>query len=218
MTNSQKMSNLPEMSDSPEATNSEERYARFAESYANGKIPWAAELPPPEVIAYVAEAAPGRGLDLGCGYGRTSIYLAQNGWHVDGVDFIPQAIAEAKKRSAAAGVEEQTNFYVSPVTQLNFLSGPYDLAVDIGCMHNFADAELDAYRDELTRLLVPGGIYLLFAHLHIETAESTRWIKEQDLLNAFAQDFDLLHVEYGSTQVADNPPWPSAWYRYQRRN
>ncbi len=198
-------------------SNSEERHARFAERYASGEIPWAVELPPPELIAYVAAAAPGRGLDLGCGYGRTSIYLAQNGWQVDGVDYIPQAIAEAKKRATAAGVADRINFYASSVTQLDFLSGSYDLAVDIGCMHVFAGAELKAYRDELARLLSPGATYLLFAHLHAETAEPSRWIKEKDLRNAFARDFNLLHVEYGSTQVADNPPWPSAWYHYQRK-
>lgn len=196
---------------------SEERYDNFVVRYASGQIPWAAELPPPEVIAYVDAAVPGRGLDLGCGYGRTSIYLAQKGWQVDGVDYIPQAIVEAKKRAAAAGVGDKVRFFAASVTQLDFLSGPYDLAVDIGCMHIFSSPELDVYRAGLVRLLRPGAVYLLFAHLHDETAEPSRWIREKDLRTAFDQDFDLLHVEYGSTQVAENPPWPSAWYRYQRK-
>ncbi len=204
------------MTQSKEIPDSEERFVRFSERYAHGEVPWAAELPPPEVIAYLATASPGRGLDLGCGYGRTSIYMAQKGWQVDGVDYIPQAIAEAKKRAAEAAVGDRINFHTASVTKLDFLSGPYDLAVDIGCMHAFAGTELSAYRDGLARLLAPGAIYLLFAHLHTETAEPSRWIKEEALRDVFAHDFDLLHVEYGSTQVGDNPPWPSAWYRYQR--
>ena len=38
-------------------------------------------------------------LDLGCGPGRASIYLARLGWQVDGVDFVPQAIATARQRA-----------------------------------------------------------------------------------------------------------------------
>ena len=41
---------------------------------------------------------------------------------------------------------------------------PYDLAVDIGCMHSFTEEMLAAYRAELVRLLRPGGQYVLFAH------------------------------------------------------
>ena len=39
------------------------------------------------MIAAASSLPPGRALDLGCGYGRTAILLAQHGWRVDGVDF-----------------------------------------------------------------------------------------------------------------------------------
>ncbi|KAA8946883.1 methyltransferase domain-containing protein, partial [Mycobacterium sp.] len=34
---------------------------------------------------------PGSALDLGCGTGDASIYLARHGWHVTGVDFVGKA-------------------------------------------------------------------------------------------------------------------------------
>jgi 2-polyprenyl-3-methyl-5-hydroxy-6-metoxy-1,4-benzoquinol methylase len=38
-----------------------------------------------------AELPAGKALDLGCGTGDSSIYLAQHGWTVTGVDYVPTA-------------------------------------------------------------------------------------------------------------------------------
>ena len=46
--------------------------------------------------------ATGRALDLGCGTGTNSIYLAQHGWETTGVDFVPRAIGIAKRKAEAA--------------------------------------------------------------------------------------------------------------------
>ena len=40
--------------------------------------------------------APGSALDVGCGTGDSSIYLAQHGWKVTGVDFVPKALDKAR--------------------------------------------------------------------------------------------------------------------------
>ena len=77
---------------------------KFQERYESGRIPWDHELPPPEVISALAERPAGRALDLGCGLGRAAIYLAQRGWQVDAVDFVPLAIEQASQRAEAAGV------------------------------------------------------------------------------------------------------------------
>ena len=197
----------------------ESRLDRFKERYASGTIPWDDDLPPPELIALVEEQSAGRALDLGCGYGRSSIYLAQHGWRADGVDFVPQAIEEARQRAAKAGVARRTRFHIADVSKLDFLEGPYDLVLDIGCMHAFSAAELVSYRDGLFRLLSDEGIYLLFAHLREEEdendGEEPRWIAEDALLALFAEGFVLEQAEYGVTQVEDKPPWRSAWFTYR---
>jgi SAM-dependent methyltransferase len=198
----------------------ENRLEDFKARYASGTIPWDDDLPPPEVMALAAELTAGRALDLGCGYGRSSIYLAARGWQVDGVDFVPQAVEIAGERAAAAGVAGQVRFHAAPVSSLDFLCGLYDLALDIGCMHSMPGLELIVYRDQLLRLLPEGGVYLLFAHLR-ETAggseDERRWIEEETLLDLFSDGFVLERAEYGTTQVEDKPPWRSAWFKFRRR-
>ncbi len=60
-------------------------------------------------------------------YGRTSIYLAQHGWQVDGIDFVPRAIENAKERAASRGVSKDIRFHVASVADLDFLADSYDL-------------------------------------------------------------------------------------------
>lgn len=197
-------------------------YDRLRQRYATGETPWDHELPPPEVIDTLAHLAPGQALDLGCGYGRSAIYMAQHQWQVDAIDFIDLAIAEAIRRAKQAGVDNQITFHTGPVTNLYYLSGLYDFALDVGCMHNFDEAALLAYRDEVARLLRPGGLYLLFAHLRAEPIEydsngDPRWLPEQWLHDYFTTDFILERAEHGQTAMPDRDPWPSAWFWFRRR-
>jgi SAM-dependent methyltransferase len=143
------------------------RRARFEQRYASGHVPWDDVLPPPEVLDIAAELSPGRALDLGCGFGRAAIHLARAGWQVDAVDYVAAALAEARRRGEAAGVAEQVQFHEGDVTRLGDLGleGPYDLAIDVGCLHGLDEPALVRMHGELARLLRPGGIFRLFAHL-----------------------------------------------------
>lgn len=203
-------------------------YERFAARYAAGPVPWDDEAPPPEVVTLTAELRPGRALDLGCGFGRAAVYLARHGWRVDGVDFIPQAIAEARARAEAAGVSQMAHFHLATVTDLHFLAGPYDLALDVGCMHALNEVELPAYRDGLIRLLRPNARYLLFARLRqaeTEEEDGPRGIPEATIYALFATTFALERVVHGLTQIPpqgsvqgieDKPAWASAWFWFRR--
>ena len=44
------------------------------------------------VVAVASELTPGTALDLGCGEGGDSLWLAEQGWRVTGVDISPTAV------------------------------------------------------------------------------------------------------------------------------
>jgi SAM-dependent methyltransferase len=195
----------------------DEVYNRLKERYEEGKVPWDDELPPPEVIEMADQMPAGRMLDLGCGYGRSSIYLARRGWVADGVDFIPLAIAGALARAEQAAVAGRAHFYLGKVTNLHFLTGPYDFALDVGCMHALDDAALRQYRDEVYRLVSANGLYLLFAHLRSDDVEVPgRGVYEEAIYKLFGDHFTLDKVIRGTTQVEGRPPWASAWFWFRR--
>ena len=129
--------------------------------YLLGRPPWDTEVTPPEVVELVEGEGlpPGRALDLGCGTGTNCIYLARHGWEVVGVDFSVLAVYQARRKARRAGVDCQ--FYRGDVTDLAFLADPFDLALDIGCLHSLPPEGGERYAAEVARLVRPGGLYLL---------------------------------------------------------
>jgi cyclopropane fatty-acyl-phospholipid synthase-like methyltransferase len=191
---------------------------RMEEIYESGSVPWDQTDPPPEVIEITSKIPPGRALDLGCGYGRASIYLASLDWKVDGVDFVPEAVKQARLRADQVGLSDLVSFHLSSVTKLDYLSGPYDFALDVGCAHGLNAKELKEYHQEVLRLLKPGSLFLLFAHLNEENiaSEEQDWMDESILRTLFSKGFDLEKVNYGKTQVNDQAPWRSAWFWFRK--
>ncbi len=198
-------------------TNEPTRFERLQARYQARDLPWDHELPPPEIIAAAERLSPGRVLDLGCGSARASIYLAARGWQADGVDFVPEAIDLARERVRAAGQEARVRLHLASVTDLHFLQQPYDLAIDVGCMHGLDEAERRAYAAEVARLVRPGGHYLLFAHLRTREDEPEAVSMPDGVVEALFQDtFQIVQVERGITVVGDQQ-WSSAWYELVRR-
>ena len=192
-------------------------FAQMTSRYAEPCLPWDVELPPPEVLELVQVLPPGRALDLGCGFGRACRYLAQHGWQCDGVDFVEKAIVTARQRADAAGVADRVTFHVASVAAVDFLQPPYDLIVDVGCLHAQPLTVRIAYARQVERLLKPGGLFLLFAHVRDEDAGTEgRWIPAAQIDELFQPSFVVERLERGSTTVGDNT-WPSAWY-WLRRN
>lgn len=191
--------------------------AEMTNRYTGQQLPWNAELPPPEVLALVDVLLPGRMLDLGCGLGRACLYLARHGWQCDGVDFVEQAVDIARQRATAAGVAERVDFHLSSVTAIDFLRSPYDLVIDVGCLHAQSAEVRTAYAHQVERLLRSGGLFLLFAHVRDEAPGAEgRWITKAQINELFLSGFSAERVEHGTTTVGDNT-WPSAWYWLRRK-
>lgn len=187
--------------------------------YREGDLPWNVELPPPEVIALAPTLKPGRMLDLGCGVGRASIYMAQRGWECDGVDFVAWAIELANERARVADVSQQTHFWEGSVGDLDALPlvGPYDFALDVGCLHSQEAQTQEAYARSLARLMRPAGVYLLFGRIKDPSQEGQRWLSEERVLELFGRAFASERVERGTSPFGSPVLQPSAWFWLKKK-
>lgn len=135
------------------------------------KPPWDTGISPPELWEHIGTHPAGRALDLGCGTGTNAITLAQHGWQVTGVDFIGRPIRQAKRKAKQAGV--QVDLRSGDVTRLEGIQPPFDLVLDIGCLHSLNSAQKSTYAQNLPGLLRAGGYYLLYAFLKPEDSAGT---------------------------------------------
>lgn len=80
--------------------------AGFWESrYGQGDQIWSGE-PNVALVTAIADLPPGRALDLGCGEGGDSVWLAQRGWQVTAVDISATAVARARVLAAGRDIPE----------------------------------------------------------------------------------------------------------------
>lgn len=103
-----------------------------------------------------------RVLDLGCGTGRNSNFLASLGADVVGVDIASNAIELAEERANKLGVSVEY-LHQSIGEKLPFENESFDLILDITSSNSLNEAERDIYLHEASRLLKPDGAFLVRA-------------------------------------------------------
>lgn len=118
--------------------------------YRDAETPWDTGYPSMELQRVIADEgiAPCRALELGCGTGTNSVWLAQKGFDVVGVDLSPLAIEKASQRAEKANVK--VRFLAADVMDLPDLGGPFRFFFDRGCYHVVRrDGNAETYIDTL---------------------------------------------------------------------
>jgi 2-polyprenyl-3-methyl-5-hydroxy-6-metoxy-1,4-benzoquinol methylase len=134
------------------------------------KLPWAHTEPTPFLDAIVkSRSTPGTVLDIGCGSGVDSVYLAEQGWDVTAMDFALDALDMTRARAEHAGV---TMNYLQADAVTHNLPKKFDIVVDAGVLHNMKRARHEAYKQQLMNWLSDDGDLVL---VHFEKRHTTDW-------------------------------------------
>jgi SAM-dependent methyltransferase len=172
--------------------------------------PWDTGISPPELLEFIETHSPGRAIDIGCGTGTNVITLARAGWQVTGVDFAPRAIKVAKQKLKEANI--QADLQVEDATKLEGISGPFDLAFDLGCFHTIPQNLRTKYLHQLERVLAPGGFWLMYGFLSSTSSHTPPGLGEAEISRISSQ-FILLSRRDGF----DNRERNSAWFLFQKK-
>ena len=182
---------------------------QFQWRYWRGRTPWDTRITPPEVMEFIQSTPPGRALDLGCGTGTNAITLAQHGWQVTGVDFIPKAIGSARRKAAVEGLD--IDFILASVTDLEMLKKPFSYILDIGCLNSLNMEQRRKYAGNLFRLLDHRGWYMLYAWYPRMHKGQRLGIMPEEVDGLLGDACVRTRIQEGEENGA-----PSAWYWYQR--
>ena len=100
----------------------------------------------------------GKVLDIGCGTGVNSVFMAQQGLDVTAIDFVPEALEFARRR--AEKFEVDVDFIRADVTKFE-TADKYDLILDSGCFHGFDDRIRLLYRKKILSWMPNQAQYVL---------------------------------------------------------
>jgi SAM-dependent methyltransferase len=182
-------------------------------------LPWHRDAPDGFITeAVAARARPGRALDLGCGTGVFSVWLAKQGYEVTGLDFIPRAIEMSRERGAAAGV---TVNWVNADLLSWTGEGPFDVIVDSGCLHSLIGGDVRRYKSQILRWLAPGGDLVLghFGRRHALDRRPVGPVRRtrEELVRLYSPELEVVKHE-ASVMAVPLPIGPSVqghsfWFR-----
>ena len=159
---------------------------------------------PKELKELIKNLKPRNSLELGCGLGLFSSFMAEEGVKATGVDFSAAAIEKAKKR--VADNQYKPKFIVGDVTCLDMLTGKFDVSFDVGCFHCLREEEQHKYASEVARLLKPGAVHLIWA------LDNNFLFTPECISTVFAKDFQLVNSALSRRRVL-----ASHWYWLVRK-
>ncbi len=104
--------------------------------------------------ALLGSLPPGLVLDIGCGTGEQSLFLAEKGYRVVAVDISVEMIKKASDR--AAGLKDRPSFIIASAEALPFHEKSFDGLISIFGVFNHIPGVNNAFR-ETHRVLKKGG-------------------------------------------------------------
>ena len=126
----------------------ESRLRRRAAGYAGAGTRDDARVP---LVDAVIAAAPGRVLEVGCGWGELAEWIArETGVEVVAIDLSPRMVELTRERGIEAAVAD--------VQELPFADGAFDLVVAAWMLYHVPDLECGLA--EIARVLRPGGTFV----------------------------------------------------------
>jgi ubiquinone/menaquinone biosynthesis C-methylase UbiE len=173
-------------------------------SYVSGeyKNHWHYSNPSQEVATLLASGIVRKGsaLDIGCGAGVETMFLAENGFRASGIDLSDKAIELAKSSAKRRGL--RIDFRTGTALNLPYPDNEFVFLNDRGCLHNLNLDEWTGYASEMARVAKPSAYFLLRGANNKESHGQFTCLSEKSLEKYFSDHF-AIGVPKHYTMVSD---------------
>ena len=186
---------------------------RYRERYQSGDTPWDLGQPDSNLIEVVIQKPiPScRALEIGCGTGDNSIWLAQNRFQIIGTDASDIALEKAKEKASKANVE--CDFRLLDFLKNTIDSAPFGFAFDRGCFHSFScEDERRRFAQNVAAHLEEAGLWLTLVGNADEHRQGSGPPQRTagDIVLAVEPYFEILSLQ-SSHFGSNRPNPPRAW-------
>ncbi len=134
-------------------------------------------------------------LDLGCGYGRNSNWLASKGAIVEAININQTELEEAKKRALENNVD--VKYIRANAGELPFVDSSFDVLLDAGCTHMCDRTTQEKAVREAFRVIKRGGYLQYFGfskqHPSFKTyPQSPQFRDIEDIQKQYGEFFEIV--------------------------
>ncbi|MEW6202547.1 MAG: class I SAM-dependent methyltransferase [bacterium] len=112
-----------------------------------------------ELILDLASPLNGDILEIGTGYGYTTIALARRGYHLTTLDISEESQYIAKMNVAYYGLLDRVTFRIGDTNALDFVDGTFDVVICVNTLHHLRTPIICL--SEMRRVLRPDGMLIL---------------------------------------------------------
>jgi SAM-dependent methyltransferase len=176
------------------------------ERYAGKELIWSAG--PNQLFAdHAGDVSPGRALDVACGEGRNAIWLAEQGWQVDAIDFSEVGVEKAQTIAVRRGVE--VGWITGDVCEQAFGDETYDL-VAVLYLHTSPE-ERQKWLPSVISAINPGGYFIYIGHApeNIEHGvggpQDTNLLPSAEEITSYLGGFEIIDAGVIDRQVDSDP-------------
>ncbi len=140
-------------------------------------------------------------LDLGCGTGRNTIYLAKQGFLVYALDISKTGVAITKKKAKSLGLKN-IKFKVADIKHTSYPDNYFDAVLCIFTLsHGLLEDNKDAV-DEIYRILKPKGMLVTeFMSVNDKTCGKGKEIEKNTFLGGMEDDKHMMHHYFTKSEI-----------------
>lgn len=172
-----------------------DKWEQIYRKYPLESLGWELSKPRPILVEFVEKGRmeKDKTLDLCCGVGTNTIYLAEKGLKMTAIDISNTAIEYAKEKAEQANVK--INFMLQSFIDLSFEEDEFDFVFDMGCFHHVEIMNRHRFIKGVHRVLKKAGDYLLTCFSY-KNGPAWNHFTEKQIISLFSGYFEINEIRH----------------------
>ncbi len=142
-----------------------------------------------EYISYIPKG--GFVLDLGTGRGVWPFIFVDFGFKTIGIDYVEEMMNVNNQEVKFRGLQEKMRFIHGDVFNMTFEDKAFDVVTDFGLVQHLSPKDFEKYRQEIDRVLKPGGHIL-----NVSFSKNTKQFLDFHPIDSTTGEFQTEGIHY----------------------